>query len=627
MLLALLLVLLVAASRYGWLERADYWFYDTAVAWSGRPAANDILIVAIDESSLARLGRWPWSREILAALIERLQVAQSGPVLLDVILSEPQRDNPAADARLAAALAAHGRVVLPIYLPPGTDTPMLPLPPFAKVARVGHAQALVDSDGVSRRYLRREVMAGNPVAHVSEVLRALETGAPELAQTSSEASLVAFSGASGHYARLSAADVLSGAIPAERLRAKTILVGATATGLGDNLVTPLAGVNGVMPGVEFVANGLDALRLGRQLRVVDAAWHTAPAAALIVCLMLALLLTSPRLALVATAAFMAFVLLLAWGLLAWPGWWWAPAAPLAVAALAYPLWSWRRLESSLNTMTHETARIAALTAPGGAAVLASTGYLDPVEKRISAITGAVDRIAQALTLDSGSAESRQQRDDMMRHLAHDLRSPLVSLRALASQLGDAGDADQLAMLQRIDACARRSLDLTEQFLLLGRAQTLEPADFSEVDLVQLLHQCADDLWEDAQRAGARIERSCALDLALVRGDTRLLQRALLNLGWNALRHGPAGGVVTLSLEPVAGGFEIAVHDTGAGFPPEALARLVRSHKQGRSVSANSGYGLGLALVQLVAEKHRSELFVDHPVTGGFVVTLRIVYSA
>ena len=630
MLLTLLLARLFTALRYGWLERADNWFYDTAIGWSGRPAASDILIVAIDEPSLERIGRWPWSREQLAKLIEHLHAAQSGPVLLDVILSEPQPDNPAADARLAAALADHGRVVLPIYLPPGASAPMLPLAQFAKGARVGHAQALVDADGVSRRYLTLEAMGQTPVAHVSEVLRALGTqapGRPEAAQTGGESRLVPFAGPAGHYARIPAADVLSGTVPAARLRGKTVLIGATATGLGDNLVTPLAGVNGAMPGVEFVANSLDGLRQGRRVRVVGGVLHAAGSAMLILCLLLLLLMTSPRLALVASAGFVALLLALAWGLLLGWGWWWAPAAPLAIAALAYPLWSWRRLESSLNTMTRETARIAALTGPGGAAVLASISYLDPVETRISAISSAVDRIAQALTLDSGTAESRQTHDDMMRHLAHDLRSPLVSLRALASQLGAGGDASHLAMLQRIDACARRSLDLTEQFLLLGRAQTLDPSSFAEIDLVQLLHQCADDLWEDAHRSGARIERRCGLDLALVRGDARLLQRALLNLGWNALRHGPQGSVVSLSLTQVDEGFEIAVHDEGTGFPAEALASLVRSNTQGNRASASSGYGLGLALVQLVAEKHRARLSVSHPDAGGFSVALAMGCSS
>ena len=213
---------------------------------------------------------------------------------------------------------------------------------------------------------------------------------------------------------------------------------------------------------------------------------------------------------------------------------------------------------------------------------------------------------------------------MMRHLAHDLRSPLVSLRALADQLRGGSPAEQAAMIARVDACARRSLELTEQFLLIGRAQSVEPHQFAEVDLVSLLHNCADDLWEDAQTLGGRIERRCDVDLALVAGDERLLRRAVLNLGWNALRHGPRGGTVTLSLHLADGHCVLSVHDQGRGFAPQDFAALSQRYASGKAGS--SGHGLGLALVQLVAQKHQAVVEIDHPGTGGFTLALRFVYS-
>ncbi len=625
-LLLLLGLLLTAAIRLGWTERADNWIYDTGVSWSGRAAGPDILIVAIDEASLAQLGRWPWSRQQHAAMLERLHAAGAGAVLLDVILSEPQRDDPQADVRLAAAIAAHGRVVLPVFMS-GAEA-VLPLPQFARHAQLGHAQALVDRDGVTRRYLVRESVAGMRYDHVAAVLLRQAGASPAYpsGMERSEQVLVPFSGPAGHYPRVAAADLLAGTVPASLLRGKTVLLGATATGLGDNLVTPLAGRNGVMPGVEFVANVFDALRGGRFVLPVAPAWHLAGSVVLLLLLMAALLLTTPRIALLVTVAAVFSTLLLGWLLLERSGRWWPPAAPAAAMALAYPLWSWRRLEASLATMTRETARIAALVRPGGGAVLASTGYLDPVQTRIAAISGAVDRIAQALTLDAGASASRRQRDDMMRHLAHDLRSPLISLRSLADQLRGNNTQEHVAMLERMDACARRSLDLTEQFLLLGRAEALDPADFTDVDLVQLLHQCADDLWEDAQGSGARVQRQCAEDIAVVRGDARLLQRAVLNLGWNALRHGPPGGVVTLSLQLEPGACLLSVHDQGPGFAPGALAQPSQHPAKGKGARAQEGYGLGLALVRLVAEKHQASLQVEQAAGGGFCIGLRIVYS-
>lgn len=625
-LLLLLLATLFLALRGGWWDRLDHAFYDASIAASGRPASQDILILAIDEPSLAQFGRWPWSRQRLAEIVERLADAGSGPVLLDVILSEPQRDDPAADARLAAALARHGQVVLPVFMPSASEPAVRPLPILAAHARLGHAQALVDSDGVSRRYLPQEIADGTAYSHVSAVLRD-RAGPARAVPADSAARLVPFAGPPGHFRRLSVTELLAGRVDPALLRGRTVLLGATATGLGDNLVTPLAGRGGTMPGVEFVANILDGLATGRDTRVVAAPLRLAISAGVLVLLMVALLLTTPRAALLITVAVAVACALLAWLALRLTSWWWPPAAPILLSALAYPLWSWRRLESSLSTMARETTRIAALLHPDAVAVQPApvAGFLDPVESRIAAISSAVDRIADAVLVGGDTDAEGRYREEMMRHLAHDLRSPLVSLRSLAEQLRSGGGTVDAAVLGRIDACARRSLDLTEQFLLMGRAQALDASRFAEVDLVQLLHQTADDLWEDAQREGSRIERVCALDIALVRGDARLLQRAWMNLGWNALRHGPRGGTVTVSLQADgAAGFVLGVHDAGSGFPVERLPSMSQAYAQG--ASGARGFGLGLALVCLVADKHKARIVVLHPPQGGFSIHVQLPHA-
>ena len=688
-LLTLLLgALLVAAVKWDWLERADFWLFDASVTLSGRAPDPKILILAIDEESVARLGRWPWSRQVLADALERLTVAGAGPVLLDIILSEPQRDDPLADARLATAIAAHGRVVLVVFMPPPGDVAVLPLPAFAAGGHLGHAQELVDRDGVTRRYLAVETAGAASFPHVAQVLKDLADRPGPPAKPSSTPSsqtqaqtaptsaappvLIPFAGPSGHFPRRSVAALLEGRIPAQELKGRVILLGATAAGLGDNLATPLAGSSGTMPGIELVANVLDGLPAGVALQPVDGWPRLALSMALLLALMVALLVNTPHAALWITGLGCAGVALAAFGAVKLWGGWWPPAAPIAVMALAYPLWSWRRLEASLSAMTRETRRIAALTRPQAPPPtqeqaqadqpsarrvpkpLRAGHFFDPVETRIADISRAVDQIASALATDGSTAQARQHREDRMRHLAHDLRSPLVSLRSLADTLrGDTlrGDspAEHVAMLNRIDACARRALDLSEQFLLMGRAESVDPATFGEVDLVQILHQSADDLWEDARSHGVRIERRCALDCVLVRGDARLLHRALLNLGWNAIRHGPPGGTVTLSLDATPTRCVLAVHDRGYGFEPGDLAHLSQRYTQaspqatlppatgtaqgvvrGPASAANSnvggkvsgvGHGLGLALARMVAEKHQATLAAHRPPEGGFSVSL------
>ncbi|NDP59043.1 MAG: CHASE2 domain-containing protein, partial [Oxalobacteraceae bacterium] len=106
--IALLLVMLLLAAGLGWqngLGRIDLTLYDQLITASARPARDDIIIVAIDDYSLAELGRWPWPRELHAQLIDQLSLAQPRAIGLDVILSEPERPPRLGDAALQAAMA------------------------------------------------------------------------------------------------------------------------------------------------------------------------------------------------------------------------------------------------------------------------------------------------------------------------------------------------------------------------------------------------------------------------------------------------------------------------------------------------------------------------------------------
>ena len=110
----LLPVFAVVLVSTNWLYRWDLLFYDWNLAAWSRAAADDIVIIAIDEQSLRELGRWPWSRRIHAELIRKLSAANPKAIALDIVFAEPDAADPAADAALAAALAANGRVALPV---------------------------------------------------------------------------------------------------------------------------------------------------------------------------------------------------------------------------------------------------------------------------------------------------------------------------------------------------------------------------------------------------------------------------------------------------------------------------------------------------------------------------------
>ncbi|MGA8052686.1 MAG: CHASE2 domain-containing protein, partial [Burkholderiales bacterium] len=152
---ALVLLVLVPLLLTDVLGRADLVIYDWCVRSFARPPRQDIVIVAVDEPSLQRLGRWPWSRRVHAQLVDRLTRFEARSVALDLLFVEPEVGDPEADRALAAAIAANGRVVLPVAparLGGGLATGELkPLPELAQAAaRLGHVDVRLDDDAIAR---------------------------------------------------------------------------------------------------------------------------------------------------------------------------------------------------------------------------------------------------------------------------------------------------------------------------------------------------------------------------------------------------------------------------------------------------------------------------------------------
>ncbi|WP_293993893.1 EAL domain-containing protein [Sphaerotilus sp.] len=156
---AMVAALLLLAARPV-VDRFDLAVHDLLVReelapWSSPKPAADSIVVAIDDASLQALGRWPWPRQRHAELIDVLRSAGTQAVGYNVLFSEPAA-NPAEDARLAQAIAAHGQIVLPVVPQgrpaDGQTTVLQPLAMLGKAAAaLGHAEAPLDLDGQVRR--------------------------------------------------------------------------------------------------------------------------------------------------------------------------------------------------------------------------------------------------------------------------------------------------------------------------------------------------------------------------------------------------------------------------------------------------------------------------------------------
>jgi CHASE2 domain-containing sensor protein/signal transduction histidine kinase len=397
------------ATGLGWTWRLDQAAYDAAMSVARPSTDAEVVIVAIDDASLAEIGRWPWRRSVHAALIERLSRAGARVIGLDIILHEPDPDHADADRALADAIRDSGRVVLPVVQATRDgrivgEAP--PLPMFAEgAATTGHIHVELDPDGIARSVYLWEGFGGS--SHPQLGLALLQRAHPERALDYPTPDPVAdavwhradwlripFAGPPGTYRSVAYADVLRGTVDDAVFRDKVVLVGATALGLADSVPTPTSGFNRPMPGVEVNATVYSSLKRGEGIRLVSPLIASLVAATVVLALMVVMLRAAPR-----TALLWAFVgaagTLVMMGVALHVAHLWLPLTGAVLGCiLCYPLWSWRRLEAAqryLDDQLDILHRDAGLLFSPRAVAPREIHDVDPVQLRIRRVSLAVER--------------------------------------------------------------------------------------------------------------------------------------------------------------------------------------------------------------------------------------------
>lgn len=256
----------------GGLAGINNYFYDLAFRVRGeRKPVSSIVVAAIDEKSLAELGRWPIERHYYTELLGRL--GQAKAVGIDLIFAEATAD----DAGLGEMISNHGRVVLPLYIDAG-HTVYFPLQKFA-AAGTGHSHFDQDIDGVVRRVFHGLADSKTNFPSFSRVLESLLTGEPTAADkengvfapvrrlVQTDPHFINYYGGKGAFPYLSIVDILKGKYDEEYFSGKTVVVGATATGLEDGMITPFSQDRNKTPGVEIHATILSNLLEGSAISI------------------------------------------------------------------------------------------------------------------------------------------------------------------------------------------------------------------------------------------------------------------------------------------------------------------------------------------------------------------------
>jgi signal transduction histidine kinase len=209
--------------------------------------------------------------------------------------------------------------------------------------------------------------------------------------------------------------------------------------------------------------------------------------------------------------------------------------------------------------------------------------------------------------------------DFIADASHELRTPLTVIAGQLEVLAaaDEPDRDEVRRVHRlVSAEIARTSRLVDDMLLLSRSERDDFLHPAQIDLRTFVT----DLWASASLAAERrFELGELPDATLVADPDRLAQ-ALRNLIGNAIEHtGAPDGLVRLDVElRPGGGVRFAVSDDGPGIAPDERERVFeRFHRTDQARDrAGGGAGLGLAIVQVIAQAHGGAVRVSPAATGG-----------
>jgi len=202
--------------------------------------------------------------------------------------------------------------------------------------------------------------------------------------------------------------------------------------------------------------------------------------------------------------------------------------------------------------------------------------------------------------------------------SHDLRTPLASLQAMLEAVEDGVAEPERylpAMQEQVQALTGLVDDLFELARIDAGALAIESRDAPVSTLVEA---CLRGLEPQARAKGVTLEARLDGDpVAHCAPDQ--VERVLLNLLTNALRHTPSDGSVAVFVEPLAEEVRVSVEDTGEGIPPESLQRAFERFWRADRARSRGGAGLGLAIARGLVEAQGGRIWAENRPGGGAVV--------
>ncbi|MGV2287361.1 CHASE2 domain-containing protein [Trinickia sp. YCB016] len=223
--------------------------------------------------------------------------------------------------------------------------------------------------------------------------------------------------------------------------------------------------------------------------------------------------------------------------------------------------------------------------------------------------------------------AERHREDALRLLSHDMRSPHASILALVETERARVESERTReLLARIERYAERALTLADDFVQLARAESqayvLEP-----VSLIELVIDASDEVWPQAHAKQIQLDTRIGDEPHWICVDRSLMTRALVNVLANAVKYSPPQTQITCMVNGDAAGKRVrcTIRDQGYGIPEEQQRHLFERFRRFQSPGQPSvnGTGLGMAFVKTVVTRHGGHVDVDSASGKGTAFTMTL----
>ncbi len=279
------LVVMALADVMGVFNGMDDYAYDFFFRLRGPlDPPQQVLIAAIDEKSLAALGRWPIERSNYAVFLEQTKAARG--ILSDIIFAEPAM----GDASFKAALSRFPHMVLPIYVDRYGHL-VLPASTLGEPA-VGHVHIEPGVDGVVREICHTLILDGNALPSAADSLNNLMTGQKTMTTHplkygdsnglkgacfhriyQAQKNRINYYGPPGTLPSISFSDILKKRYSEDFFKDKILVLGLTAAGIDKDHLTCFGQNRNRMAGVELQATLLGNILDGSGIQILNPFWH------------------------------------------------------------------------------------------------------------------------------------------------------------------------------------------------------------------------------------------------------------------------------------------------------------------------------------------------------------------